>query len=311
MRGGAQKPDPRPIWVPPAACRGSKSAFTLVEMMIVVAIVVVLMAIVVPSYRAMANQSRRTTCAANLKSIGQALAIFREDYQCYPPDGKEFLALPSDANRVDGDPANLLQTAATDAQGNPINTGVRGLGLFTLFYLGVYASSLPPASSEPRIGSDLRKQLDRQGKGLNGLLWFRGAGYITRLETFHCPANEKGLEQDDLRLRQRLPSLGGWNNYDMYYRRNFWYQGTSYVPPGEGRHLLQAYPPADTAVTWCPYHRTSRPPPEPGMRGEVYGGDQDLVLFADGTVRRMASQPNNRMFEEPAAGAGWPEGPIM
>jgi len=35
------------------------------------------------------------------------------------------------------------------------------------------------------------------------------------------------------------------------------------------------------------------------------------VLFVDGTVRRMAAQGENRMYQEPSTGAGWPEGPIM
>ena len=63
---------------------GITSAFTLVEMLVVIAIIVAIMAIVVPSYQALAANNRRASCAANMKSLGQALAIFREDYQCFP-----------------------------------------------------------------------------------------------------------------------------------------------------------------------------------------------------------------------------------
>jgi prepilin-type N-terminal cleavage/methylation domain-containing protein len=293
--------------------RGAAGGFTLTELLIVVAIMVALLAIVVPSYNVLARQNRRSTCAANLKAIGQSLALFREDYGCYPPDATEFLVLPSDRDDLAGNPANLVQ-AAYDANGDRIDTGVRGLGLFTLYYLGVYSSILPPVSSEPRIGPNLKAQLDSQGKGLNGLLWFRGSGYIGRLRVFHCPANEAELNRNDLVVREQLPYLNGWNNYDMYYRRNFWEPGTKHLHPEQGqgeRHLLQPYPPVDTVVTWCPYHRGGAPPRFPDQPGELHPGDQDLVLFADGSVRRMASQPDNRMYRAPAAGLGWPEGPLM
>ncbi|GAG34995.1 unnamed protein product, partial [marine sediment metagenome] len=164
-------------------------------------------------------------------------------------------------------------------------------------------------------------------QGLNGLLWFRSAAYIDELRTFHCPANDAPLYEDDLARRQHLPAvpgvpyLRGWNNYDMYYRRNFWSQGTELLPVRsydengqpvyEKRHLLQPYPPADTAVMWCPYHRQSNVPAYPGFASEVLPGDYDLVLFVDGSVRRMVSQRLNQMYREPVPGAGWPEGPIL
>jgi hypothetical protein len=47
------------------------------------------------------------------------------------------------------------------------------------------------------------------------------------------------------------------------------------------------------------------------MARDVVPGDQDLVLFADGSVRRMTAQRENRMYQEPSTGGAWPEGPIM
>jgi len=307
--------------------RGCPAGFTLVEMLVVVAIVITLMAIIVPSYQVLAAQNRRVTCAANLKAIGQALALFREDYQCFPPDATEFLAVPSDLNDPEQNPGDPV-TAKYDEWGYADNTQVvegveiHGLGLYTLYYLGAYSAVLPPKSVEPRIGDELRTTLSADRQGLNGLLWFRGAGYIDELSTFHCPANDTKLNEGDLGIRGQLPYLRGWGNYDMYYRRNFWKPGTRLLPPGgyqddngedvyESRHLLQAYPPADTVVTWCPYHRKSSVPALPGVAATPLAGDQDLVLFADGSVRRMTTQASNRMFDEPTTGAGWPQGPIM
>ena len=283
--------------------------FTLIELLIVMAVLALLLAIIVPSYNVMAEQGNRGNCAANMKAIGQALSLFREDYQCFPPDQTESLIWPDDLNALDGDTANLLE-AAYGATGGSVE--VHGLGLLTLFYLGVYAETPPPLSSEPRIGAGLRQQLEGMGKGLNGLPWFRRGRYITELRTFHCPSNVTPLDEDQLLVRGDLPALGGWNNYDRFYRRNFWHPGTTLLEPEQGgRHLLQAYPPADTVVTWCPYHRKSNPPPGPGVYQEVSPGDYDLVLFVDGSVRRVASRSDNRMFEEPPGDTQWPAGPLM
>jgi len=289
---------------------GRSAAFTLVEMLVVVAILITLMAIIVPSYQVMAARNRGAACAANLKAIGQALALFREDYQRFPPDATEFLVVPLDWNNIEQNPGDPV-TAVYDSVGNPVDTGVRGLGLYTLYYLGAYSAVLPPLTVEPRIGDELRATLPTKRQGLNGLLWFRGAGYIDELSTFHCPTNETELNENDLQNRAQLPYLRGWNNYDMYYRRNFWHTGKPISGLTDNRNLFRPYPPADTVVTWCPYHRNSAVPAFPGMAADPAPGDHDLVLFADGSVRRMTSDRLNQMYREPAPGTGWPQGPIM
>jgi type II secretory pathway pseudopilin PulG len=305
--------------------------------MVVIAIVVALLAITVPRYRALSAQNQRASCAANMKALGQALALFREDYQCFPPDSTEFLwteeAVEEYEARYGVKPPGdhslaTLVGAAYHPDGTPFRTDVHGLGLLTLYYLGAYAAQWPPASSEPRLYEYegmfgeyvLREGLDWRDQGLRELPWFKSAGYIDDLDAFHCPSNDIELPEPALVQRAQistagadagLPELSGWGNYDVYYRRNFWHAGRPMPGMTDGRHLFQAYPPADTVVTWCPYHRTSSAPSGPGIPGMPNPGDQDLVLFADGTVRRMATQPLNRMYAEPSAGAGWPQGPIM
>ena len=330
MRYRARRPTSSapPAWSLPRAAAG----FTVIELLVVVAIMVILTAIILPSYNALSAQNRRASCAANLKAIGQALTMFRDEYKCYPPDSTEFLWTPEAVAQYvaaygtepPGDTS--LGTpigAAYNPDGTPINTGVRGLGLYTLYYIGAYANALPPYEVEPRIDAATRQRLEAAWRGLNGLPWFRSGLYITKLDTFHCPSNQLEAVEGDLTDRTYLPEMHGWGNYDAYYRRNFWHPGTEQVdvvghdgddnPVYENRHLLQPYPPADTVVTWCPYHRTSRAPARytPGVKSEINPGDQDLVLFADGTVRRMTSRPDNRMFEETAPGGAWPSGPIM
>ena len=344
----------RPILESPeGSFRGPTGAqgFTLVEMMVVIAIMAMLAAIVVPSYRLAERHQHRNTCAANLKSIGQALAVFREEYQCYPPDATEFLwteqAVQDYRDTYGSDPpgdhrlGTPLGAAYADYDGDgyaeAVDTGVHGLGLYTLYYLGAYsaerrweqpvldlgAGALPPFTLEPRFYDETGVLLNEATNiaGLNELEWFRGAGYITRLETFHCPSNPVARQDAWLRWRQDpdhagVPYLGGWGNYDMFYRRSFWRPnlteaGTRPGPYDDNRNLFEPYPPVDTVITWCPYHRSAKPPSGPGELSEVNPGDEDLVLFADGSVRRMVASKTNRPFEDPSADFGYPQGPIM
>jgi len=359
-------------------------------MLLVLAIIAIVSAIVVPGYRRMERHSHRSSCAANLKAIGQALAIFREDYGCYPPDATEWLWTPQAVeeyrsrygeyppgitpelcplprpDQPSGAPARVICGSVLGAAyyraddpdpqraGQPIITddGVHGLGLYTLFYLGAYSSVLPPASVEPRLWHDgeLYSELSST-RGLKDLPWFRGSGYITKLGTFHCPESQAKLHQgerddrNDLVNRSTLPYLGGWGTYDEFYRRNFWWPGTTnldvwdgdrshpYCYP-EGRHLLQAHPPVDTVVTWCTHHASAKAPPGPGSWErpvapswgrpawcpcpappsgpvrEVNPGDEDLVLYADGSVHPVLSTRANDVYRTPGD-FGWPEGKTM
>jgi prepilin-type N-terminal cleavage/methylation domain-containing protein len=323
----------------------AQQGFTLIEIMIVISIMIILMALVVPGYKAMSAQNQRNICASNLKAIGQALALFREDYQCYPPDVTEFLAVPSDPNDITQNPADPIHAAYDDTTNEPIQTGYRGRGLFTLYYLGAYSTVLPPTALEPdettakalnaqpRLGANLRASIASEGEGLNAFKWYRSGGYITDLNILHCPANPAAMTDDyltqNVQLKQGyivtnfgqaqsspgIPTLNGWNSYDMYYRRNFWNPGTMVLPVVNGvienRHLLQPYPPSDTPVTWCANHRKKGAPGGPGQSGAVNPGDKDLVLFADGSVHVMASRADNQLYREPPNNTGWPAGPIM
>jgi prepilin-type N-terminal cleavage/methylation domain-containing protein len=65
-----------------AECYGARvrrPAFTLIELLVVVAIIALLIAILLPSLRAAREQARSAKCLANLRSIGQGIALYIED----------------------------------------------------------------------------------------------------------------------------------------------------------------------------------------------------------------------------------------
>lgn len=62
-----------------------RPAFTLVELLVVVAIAAILAAILFPVFARVRAEARRTACISNLRQIGMALGMYREDYEELPP----------------------------------------------------------------------------------------------------------------------------------------------------------------------------------------------------------------------------------
>jgi prepilin-type N-terminal cleavage/methylation domain-containing protein len=57
-----------------------KAGFTLIELLVVIAIIAILAAILFPVFARAREQARRSNCMANLKQIGSALQMYKQDY---------------------------------------------------------------------------------------------------------------------------------------------------------------------------------------------------------------------------------------
>jgi prepilin-type processing-associated H-X9-DG protein/prepilin-type N-terminal cleavage/methylation domain-containing protein len=66
-----------------ASMRG-KRAFTLVELLVVVGIIAILIAILLPVLNRVKRQAQQVACSANLRSIGQGLMMYVDEYKYYP-----------------------------------------------------------------------------------------------------------------------------------------------------------------------------------------------------------------------------------
>lgn len=98
-------------------------AFTLVELMMVIAVIGVLAAIMLPAVAATRESARRKSCVSNLKQMGLALHMYAlENADKYPPTDDQHLVLMFEGSMIYPEyiPDSMLLACPSDSQFDPV-----------------------------------------------------------------------------------------------------------------------------------------------------------------------------------------------
>ena len=101
----------------------NRKGFTLIELMIVIAIIIILAAIAIPNYLKMTQRARKARVASDFETLATALEAYATDWGFYPTDANAGAVADTNSTiykELTG------QGATTNASGNTTATGEAG-----------------------------------------------------------------------------------------------------------------------------------------------------------------------------------------
>ncbi len=269
------------------ATSSRRSAFTLVEILVVLAIIGILAAILFPAFSRAQESARQTNCASNLNQIGLAVQQYYQDTKRYPDSLLDLL--PDDAE-YDGS-----TTSDTDPQGlplTPVATIVRGTGYLKggtdILLCPDDEVSDRPKSSYGALTKSPTPTYPLTATSNPGRYVFNYWGYKDNGFILSSPdgvAKEVGAGTTQPLLRNPAAAYDPANPLSNPIKYS----------------LSNKYAPASTIITHCVYHRpqtandlalptdlynTATPGSPAGVPGDGTGA-RDIVLRLDGSAKAV------------------------
>lgn len=129
-----------------------RSGFTLIELIIVTAIIVVLIAVLIPALSEARDTSRRVACLANLNQIGLAITSYAHDYDGSIPYGPHIPGPPTVTNLYTN--GGMVTNLITTTKPEPAALGL----LVARYFGGEYGPLYCPGADQPDLVEYNRKR---------------------------------------------------------------------------------------------------------------------------------------------------------
>jgi prepilin-type N-terminal cleavage/methylation domain-containing protein len=247
-----------------------RRAFTLVELLIVLAIIGLLAAILFPAFRSAKERGYQAHCASNLKQIYMAVQLYRQDEKYYP--ASLAVLLPNDFEIVGGP-----------------NDG--GTGYFKGGRDGLTCDDDDTESTNPRSSYGALAIVPPSGseeiKDMGQYVW-NYWGY--RATNGTCSASEVTGCAGTAFQTSALAEIAGNADHSLLLTSSDSYDARKNPIKYS---LSNRYAPTSTIITHCVYHRMPTASGKISDPFEIYtdptngAGGRDIVLRLDGTARLL------------------------
>jgi prepilin-type N-terminal cleavage/methylation domain-containing protein len=284
--------------------RQHRAGFTLVEILVVLAIIAILSALLFPVFNRARERGRQTNCASNLQQIYTAIRLYYDDEKRYPASLRDLLpsdaAFPSDSNGTNND----LTAGASDGH-------LRG-GRDVLLCPSddtesqVLRSSYGNIAWNPDLpsGTHFKNGLDTSGSSVDtqvdpARFVYNAYGYDTEGWAYTTPSEAETANGGGSSCSSSTPCNDLLNPNANYNVKN---NPVKYS-------LSNRLAPPETIITHCIFHRTWTSNVD--FPGQLYNpsfaqqtqGSRDIVLRLDGKaklvdVTNFKATPN--LWQHPA-----------
>ncbi len=284
-----------------------RGAFTLIELLIVIAIIGLLAAILFPAFRRAQEGARQASCASNLKQIYQAVELYRADEKVYPASFAALLPNDGLIANPSGATASVPMSPPATTAGPPCDKGALTCpnpGGNGYFKGGKDSLVCPDDDSDPTtvrssygdISTDITAPMTAtSGTNDMGRYVWNYWGYRAADEPATCSATNAsgcaGTAYQTSALAAAAVTASGFDKTLLFNPAAPPTNETEFVKNPLKYSLANRFAPTSTIITHCVYHRL---PTASGRISAPYlvttdpingAMARDIVLRRDGTAK--------------------------